>query len=113
MKNMLIYISIIIQVRLVKNRDNNEIKGFVLICSIQASMESIHDSLAEALVNLTEEAEFPFFSLCYTFWMINVYITLDLICFFWCSVNNYGQKCMLSGLKAELEALRRRHSDVL
>ncbi|CAI9261553.1 unnamed protein product [Lactuca saligna] len=45
------------QVRLVKNRDNNEIKGFVLICSIQASMESIHDSLAEALVNLTEECE--------------------------------------------------------
>ena len=59
------------------NRDNNEIKGFVLICSIQASMESIHDSLAEALVKLTEEVEFPFFSLCYTFWMINVYITLS------------------------------------
>nr|KAJ0201300.1 hypothetical protein LSAT_V11C600336500 [Lactuca sativa] len=64
------------QARLVKNRDNNEIKGFVLICSIQASMESIHDSLAEA-------------------------------------VQNYGQKCMLSGLKPELEALRRRHSDGL
>ncbi|CAI9265415.1 unnamed protein product [Lactuca saligna] len=54
------YIRVKKKVRLVKNKDNNEIKGF-----------------------------------CINF------------------VKNYGQKCMLSGLKAELEALRRRHSNVL
>ncbi|CAH1438497.1 unnamed protein product [Lactuca virosa] len=43
------------EVRLVKNRDNNEIEGFALIYSIQPSMESIRDSLAEELVKLIEE----------------------------------------------------------